>query len=57
MFVKENGEELKYITKIVEANKIHPATDPNEWKIDNIEEALNYFYSKKAKGKIVFTFD
>lgn len=57
MFVKENGEELKYITKIVEDNKIHPATDPNEWKIDNFEETLNYFYSKKAKGKILFTFD
>lgn len=57
MFVKENGEELKYITNIVEANKIHPTTDSNEWKIDNFEEALNYFNSKKAKGKIVFTFN
>jgi len=56
IFVKSNGEQLKKITKIVEENKIEPAVDPTEFKLTEINEALELVANGHPKGKVVIRF-
>lgn len=56
IFVRSDGEQLKKITKIVETNNIKPAVDPTEFKLSDINEALNYVATGHPKGKVVIKF-
>ncbi|MFC6175302.1 NADP-dependent oxidoreductase [Companilactobacillus huachuanensis] len=56
IFVRSDGEQLKKITQIVETNQIKPAVDPTEFKLADINEALNYVATGHPKGKVVISF-
>jgi NADPH:quinone reductase-like Zn-dependent oxidoreductase len=56
IFVRSDGEQLKEITKIIEDNKIVPAVDPTEFRIEDINEALNLVANGHTKGKVVIKF-
>ena len=56
IFVRSDGEQLKKITKIVEKNNIKPAVDPTEFKLSDINKALDYVANGHPKGKVVIRF-
>ncbi|MFD1418307.1 NADP-dependent oxidoreductase [Companilactobacillus keshanensis] len=56
IFVRSSGDQLKKITKIVEDNDIKPAIDPTEFKLDDINEALDLVANGHTKGKGVIKF-
>jgi len=56
IFVRGDGEQLKKITKIVEENNIKPAVDPTEFKLANINQAIDYVTNGHPKGKVVIRF-
>lgn len=52
MFVKESGEQLSEITKLIESGEIKPIID-RVFPFDDAEEAMNYSETGRAKGKII----
>ncbi|WP_204122107.1 MULTISPECIES: NADP-dependent oxidoreductase [Levilactobacillus] len=56
IFVRSDGEQLKMITKLVEENQIEPAVDPTEFKLSDINQALDYLANGHPKGKVVIRF-
>jgi len=56
IFVRSDGEQLKKITKLVEDNQIEPAVDPTEFKLTDINKALDYLANGHPKGKVVIRF-
>lgn len=56
IFVRSDGEQLEKITKIIEDNKIEPAVDPTEFRIEDIDKALNLVAQGHPKGKVVIRF-
>ncbi|GEO64073.1 NADP-dependent oxidoreductase [Companilactobacillus nantensis] len=56
IFVRSDGKQLQKITQIVEANQIEPAIDPTEFKLSDINEAINYAQTGHPKGKVLIKF-
>lgn len=56
IFVRNNGEQLKRITKIIEDNGIVPAVDPTVFHIEDINEALKLVATGHPKGKVIIQF-
>lgn len=56
IFVRSDGAQLKEITKIIEDNNIVPAVDPTEFRIEDIDKALNLVAQGHTKGKVVIKF-
>jgi NADPH:quinone reductase-like Zn-dependent oxidoreductase len=56
IFVRSDGTQLKEITKIIEENKIVPAIDPTEFRIEDIDKALNLVMTGHTKGKVIIKF-
>jgi NADPH:quinone reductase-like Zn-dependent oxidoreductase len=56
IFVRSDGNQLQKITKIIEENGIVPAVDPTEFRIEDINEALNLVATGHPKGKVVIRF-
>ncbi|MFK0524084.1 NADP-dependent oxidoreductase [Paenibacillus illinoisensis] len=56
VFVRSDGEQLRKITKIIEENRIVPAVDPTEFRIEDINEALNLVATGHPKGKVIIRF-
>ena len=56
IFVRSDGEQLKQITKIVEKNNSEPAVDPIEFKLSDVNKALDYVANGHPKGKVVIRF-
>lgn len=56
IFVRSDGEQLKEITKIVEENNIQPAIEPTEFKLNDINKALELVKNGHPKGKVIIRF-
>lgn len=56
IFVRSDGAQLEKIAKIIEDNKIVPAVDPTEFRIEDIDKALNLVATGHTKGKVVIKF-
>jgi len=56
IFVRSDGQQLQEITKIIEQNNIVPAIDPTEFKINDINQAINYMTNDHPKGKVLIHF-
>jgi len=56
IFVRSDGAQLQKITKIIEDNKIVPAVDLTEFRIEDIDKALNLVAQGHTKGKVVIKF-
>lgn len=56
IFVRSDGAQLKEITKIIEDNNIVPAVDPTEFRIEDIDKALNLVAQGHTEGKVVIKF-
>lgn len=56
IFVRSEGQQLKKLTQIIEKNDIVPAVDPTEFKIDDINEAIDYMNNAHPKGKVLIHF-
>ncbi|MGB4661250.1 MAG: NADP-dependent oxidoreductase [Mobilitalea sp.] len=56
IFVRSDGAQLKEITKIIEDNQIVPAVHPTEFRIEDIDKALNLVATGHTKGKVVIRF-
>lgn len=56
IFVRSDSAQLERITKIIEDNKIVPAVDPVEFRIEDIDKALNLVAQGHLKGKVVIKF-
>ena len=56
IFVRSDGSQLKELTKIIEENKIVPAVDPTDFRIEDINKALNLVMTGHTKGKVVIKF-
>jgi NADPH:quinone reductase-like Zn-dependent oxidoreductase len=56
IFVRSDGVQLEKLTKIIEENKIVPAVDPTEFRIEDINKALNLVAQGHTKGKVVIRF-
>lgn len=56
IFVRADGNQLREITKIIEENDIKPAVNPREFKIQDINEALNLVRKGSANGKVIIKF-
>ncbi len=56
IFVRSDGAQLEKLRKIIEDNAIVPAVDPTEFRIDDINKALNLVAQGHTKGKVVIRF-
>ena len=56
IFVRSDGAQLEKIKKIIEDNKIVPAVDQTEFRIEDIDKALNLVAQGHIKGKVVIKF-
>ncbi|KRM24230.1 NADP-dependent oxidoreductase [Latilactobacillus graminis] len=56
IFVRADAKQLAEVTKIVETHDIRPRLDPHQFKIDDINEALQLVSAGHPKGKVVITF-
>jgi len=56
IFVRSDGVQLGKLKKIIEDNKIVPAVDPTEFRIEDINKALNLVAQGHTKGKVVIKF-
>ncbi|URZ14515.1 NADP-dependent oxidoreductase [Clostridium felsineum] len=56
IFVRSDGTQLQKLTKIIEKNNIVPAVDPTEFRIEDINKALNLVAQGHTKGKVVIRF-
>jgi len=56
IFVRGDGKQLQEITKIIERNNIVPAIDSKEFKLADINEAINYMTTGHPKGKVLIHF-
>lgn len=54
LFMKHSGEQLKELTKLVEAEKIVPVID-KVYRFEDAQQALDDLEAGRAKGKIVLT--
>ncbi|MFL1696407.1 NADP-dependent oxidoreductase [Weissella kandleri] len=57
IFVRESGQQLSEITKIVEDNNIIPAIDQHNFTLDQTQEALKLVAAGGTHGKVVISFD
>lgn len=56
VFVRSDGTQLEKLKKIIEDNQIVPAVDPTEFRIEDINKALNLVAQGHPKGKVVIRF-
>lgn len=56
IFVRADGNQLREITKVVEANQVVPALHPKRFTIDEVNEALGLVATGRPKGKVIITF-
>lgn len=56
IFVRADGNQLREITKVVEANQVVPALHPKRFTIDEVNEALGLVAMGRPKGKVIITF-
>ena len=56
LFVSENGEQLKKITRLVEERNIKPPVDGHNFAIGDINEALKLVQSGRTSGKVIIRF-
>jgi len=56
IFVRSDGAQLEKLKKIIEENRIVPAVDPTEFRIEDIDKALNLVVQGHTKGKVVIRF-
>lgn len=54
---KEHGQILKEATKLIEAGKIKPIVDPQNYTLETIEEAYASILNGTAKGKVVIAIE
>ncbi len=52
LFMKPNSNQLSQISQMIEAEKIHPILD-KIYPFEQINEALSYVASGRAKGKVI----
>lgn len=52
LFMKSSGDQLRIITKFIESGKIKPVID-KVFSFNNVEKAMEYSESGRAKGKII----
>jgi NADPH:quinone reductase-like Zn-dependent oxidoreductase len=56
IFVRSDGNQLEKIKKIIEDYNIVPAVDPTEFRVEDIDKALNLVAKGHTKGKVVIKF-
>ncbi len=56
IFVRSDGAQLEKLKKIIEVNDIVPAVDPTEFRIEDINKALNLVANGHPNGKVVIKF-
>lgn len=56
MFVRADGTQLEKITRLVEQNQIVPQTDPREFEIMQINDAMNLVAEGHTNGKVIVRF-
>lgn len=56
IFVRSDGSQLEKLKKIIEENRIVPAVNPTEFRIEDIDKALNLVAQGHSKGKVVIRF-
>ncbi|WP_029595468.1 NADP-dependent oxidoreductase [Exiguobacterium chiriqhucha] len=56
IFVRADGNQLREITKVVEANQVVPALHPKRFTIDEVNEGLGLVAMGRPKGKVIITF-
>lgn len=56
IFVRNDGAQLEKLKKIIEDNNIVPAIDPTEFRIEDINKALNLVDQGHPKGKVLIKF-
>jgi len=57
IYVRSDGQQLRALTKIIEDNAIVPAVDPQEFSLDQVNEAQAYLANGHPKGKVLIHFD
>ncbi|MBN2222017.1 MAG: NADP-dependent oxidoreductase [Vallitaleaceae bacterium] len=57
IFVRSDGAQLEKLKKIIEEHHIVPAVDPTEFRIEDINKALEFVAHGHPKGKVVIRFD
>lgn len=56
IFVRSDGTQLEKLKQIIEDHQIVPAVDPTEFRIEDIDKALNLVAQGHPKGKVVIRF-
>lgn len=56
IFVRSDGAQLEKLKQIIEDHQIVPAVDPTEFRIEDIDKALNLVAQGHPKGKVVIRF-
>lgn len=56
IFVRSDGAQLEKLKQIIEDHEIVPAVDPTEFRIEDIDKALNLVAQGHPKGKVVIRF-
>ncbi|MFD2307791.1 NADP-dependent oxidoreductase [Enterococcus termitis] len=57
IFVRADGKQLEQVSKIIEKNNIVPAIDPSEFRLEDINQALELVAKGHPQGKVVIKFD
>jgi NADPH:quinone reductase-like Zn-dependent oxidoreductase len=57
IFVRSDGEQLKKVTDIIEKNVIVPAIDDTDYRLEDINLALQRVATGHPNGKVTITFD
>lgn len=53
LFVREDGDQLRHITELVERCAITPRTDPRVFTLDTAQEALELVAQGRTDGKVI----
>lgn len=56
LFVRSDGAQLEQLKKIIEDNKIVPAIDPTELRLEDINKALKLVATGHPQGKVIIKF-
>lgn len=56
IFVRSDGVQLENLKKIIEDHEIVPAVDPTEFRIEDINKALNLVAHGHTGGKVIIKF-
>ncbi|KRK99839.1 alcohol dehydrogenase GroES domain protein [Secundilactobacillus odoratitofui DSM 19909 = JCM 15043] len=57
IFVRSDGQQLRAISKLIEANNIVPAVDSKSFDLTEVNEAQAYLANGHPRGKVLIHFD